>query len=250
VSKATRARPSASVFDREALHLRALVPAAPAPLVVGRVAPRELARRRPAAHEGPLPDDQLDVGAAHRRTEIGARDEVGLDAVAQAVDQSLALHLGQGQRDLELGQLVLLEPEQRRAADAAHAARTELVELHVVLAQRQARVQRQLGPGRSEGVERQLALLDLRAVRVADRVRQARARGRDRQAAALDARADLPLHRVLRPVGRTVRDRVQLPRLAAIRTYGRVPSETAARSPWVAKATSSPQFVRGSTRPA
>jgi hypothetical protein len=123
--------------EREARHDLAFAPVATVPARVVLVEPGVVVLGDPRPPQRALLHEDFDVRVRDRRAVVGVGLHRGLDAVAEAPQLLLSAGLGARDAHLEFGELVLLEPEERRAADAAPAVRLRFDERDAVLAERQ-----------------------------------------------------------------------------------------------------------------
>ena len=188
-------------------------PASEAPLVL-LVEPAELARLLPREVIWVLMHDDLDRRVRHRPAKIVVGLDVDLDLVASAEGFLAPVQLRRLHGDLELRQLVFLQPEERRVADVRGLRL--VAELHVVFAEPLLFGEFERRPSGAELVQLELALLHLRAVRAGDGEGNRLVRRRGIHRAVVAANHRLPLHRLLRAIRRAVSEGVDAPRLVRV----------------------------------
>ncbi|MGC4120263.1 MAG: hypothetical protein QM765_37915 [Myxococcales bacterium] len=173
------------------------------------VVPAEVAPRAPVRDVRALLDQHLDVGVGHGAAEEVVDLDLRLDGVAQPVALRAA-GLVAGRRDLhrELRQLVLLQPEERGAADVAGL---RVPEGDAVLAQRVLLLELERAGCGAERVELCLALERLGPARVGHLPVQGLALGRRVDRAVVGADHELELHLLLGPVRGAVGEGVDAP---------------------------------------
>ena len=196
-------------LQRLAFHFAA----AAAPLVLIRIEvaiePRKIPRLMPPAEIIVLPDDHLDVRVRDGAAEIIIALDFDLDLLAEQERFLSAVLLRRFHRDLEFRQLVFLQPEQLRAADAVRAALVP--ELDLIRTERHLVRQIAIAPRAAEAVQRRFALLDFRALRIVDFPLDRAARCVRVLAVLVRAREKFPVHLVAGPVRRAVGERINFP---------------------------------------
>ena len=179
------------------------------------VVPGVVAGRHPVVIERLLVDEHGDVGVGHRPAEVVIGFNGHLDGLADAEGLLAPLVVaGRGHRDLELRQLVLLEAKELGVADRPPPLAGP--EGDLVLAEGHRLAQLEPAPGAAEGVERELALVDL-AAGAGDLVRDDALLRRGVARSVVGPGGDLPLNRLARAVGGPIGARVDLPRSRARR---------------------------------
>ena len=166
-----------------------------------------------------LVHDDFDAGVRHRPAEIIISLDCDFDDIAQAVGflgthgrdtRATTVFVRRADCDLELGQLVFLQAEQRRIA---HGVLAPLIpERDVIFAQRHLLRQFERTRRAAERVQRRLALLHLRAARIVDLKLNRLIRGRGINPIRIAPRDELPIGRLLGPIRGPVGESINLPR--------------------------------------